>query len=119
MDSRGLAHEHYDKLHIFICMIVAIVVITVCLIRRETLFTMALWTSVAIVLFWFLGNMVRYYIITQVFPPPPEEEFVFDESMLDEMGEEGMEEMAEAAADGTPAPKPPPLPKPEDFMSRE
>ena len=119
MDNRGLAHEQYDKLHIFICMIVAIIMIAICLIRQETLFSMALWTSIAILIFWFLGNMVRYYIVTQVFPPPPIDDFVFDESMLmDEDAEDALEEI-EGEGDDTTAPSPPPMPKPEDFMSRE
>jgi len=111
MDNRGFAHENYDKFHIFVCFIAAIAVIAACLIRGDTLFVMALLTSIAIIVFWFLGNLLRYYIVTQIFPPPVVEEFVYDESMFDEMeleelgGDTAAEEvMADAPANPEPAP---------------
>jgi len=114
MDSRGFAYENYDKFHIFVCFIVAITMISICLVRGETLFAMAMWTSIAIVVFWYIGNLGRYYIVTRIFPPPEEQEFVYDESMYDElMAEENPEEvMADAPAD-------PPAPAAHEYMSRE
>ncbi|MCL2203224.1 MAG: hypothetical protein FWB88_04735 [Defluviitaleaceae bacterium] len=109
-----MAHERYDKLHIFICMIVAVVIITVCLIRQESLFIMAMWTSIAIVFFWFLGNLVRYYIITRIFPPPEIEEINYDELLMDDMLEELPEEVMADAPANVPA-----SPRSHDYMSSE
>jgi hypothetical protein len=65
--------QRFDKFHLLTCIIAAASVTLACIIRRESLFTMALWASVAIMVFYVLGNLVRYYFVTRVFPPPEAE----------------------------------------------
>jgi len=90
-------HDRFSKIQLLISVLAGLPVVIICLVRGETLFTMALWTSVAIIIFWLLGNIARYYLQTQVFPPPPEDYYP-DEMYGDEVGEEGMDEFAEAPA---------------------
>ena len=54
-----------------------------------TLFSMALWVSSAIVLFYFLGLIARSFLISQVFVPEEEYDFSQDEEYLAFM--EGLE----------------------------
>jgi len=65
-----ITHEQFAKFHVPVSIAAALAVVIICLIRRESLFIMASFTSIAIVVFWVLGNVVRYYLQTSVFPPP-------------------------------------------------
>jgi flagellar biosynthesis/type III secretory pathway M-ring protein FliF/YscJ len=115
MDTYKHLDERYNKIHLMVCIVAAAAVITACIIRGENLFTMALLASVAIVVFYVLGNLVRYYIVTRVFPPPPEEEEATGEESPADSGEENPdEETAGASA----APEPP-APGAHDYLSRE
>lgn len=92
--KQNLAQPRFAKFHLPIIIVAAITVVVISLIRGEHLFSMALWTSVAIVVFWLLGNIVRYYMYTSVFPeyapddepednsePPDEEEEPSEEAV--------------------------------------
>jgi hypothetical protein len=114
-EIKPVARERLDKMHLPITITAAASVIAVCLILGETLFRMALWTSIAIILFWVLGNLVRYYVTTTVLPPPPPPEAEpTDEDITDEMlGENPEEVMSDSPAN------PPVPPRAHDYMSRE
>ena len=62
--------ERLDKIHLMICITAAAAVTLACLIHDVSLFDMALWVSVAIMLFFVLGQVARHYLATQVFPAP-------------------------------------------------
>ena len=117
MDNNYFVDERYNKMHVFICIIAAASVVIICLILQETLFRMAFWASVAIATFYVVGNLVRYYLVTYILPPPPETVLEEDEFMMDEMGEEEMEN-TETMADA-PANPESTRPKAADYMSRE
>jgi hypothetical protein len=90
----NLAQARFAKFHLPVIIRAAITVVVICIVREENLFTMALWTSTAIVVFWLLGNIVRYYLYTTVFPEyeadiEPEE--FFEETDEDEQSEEAQE----------------------------
>jgi hypothetical protein len=91
----------YEKIHLPITIAAAALVVAVCLILGETLFTTALLASISIIMFYVLGNLVRYYIITRVFPPPPKED-ALDDDLYDEMNAENPDEMMTAGM-GKPA----------------
>jgi hypothetical protein len=48
----------------------------------HTLFSMALWVSSGLVLFYCIGFFARAYLIQNVFVPPPEYDFSQDEEYL-------------------------------------
>jgi len=91
-----LTHEQFAKFHVPVSIAAALAVVVICLIRRESLFVMASFTSIAIVTFWVLGNIVRYYLQTRAFPPPVVEEVVDSEEEIPE--EDSMEEAPEETA---------------------
>jgi hypothetical protein len=99
-----------DKLHILVCITAAASVTLACILRGESLFTMALLSSAAIILFWFLGNLTRYYLVTRVFPPPSEEA-IKDEANADP-ATDGDAALANTQTKAE-------LPAGDDYMSRE
>ena len=77
--------ERLNKVHLIICTIAAsIIAIGFIAVHvydvTHGLFTMAMWVSISIVLFYFIGHMVRAFLITRVFT---EEEKEADEEVLD------------------------------------
>jgi len=117
MENKNLVDERYEKLHVFICIVAAAIIVVVCLVMRETLFRMAFWTSITIVTFYVVGNLVRYYLVTYIFPPPPETVLEEDEFMMEMMdGEDNTETMADAPANPEQSAT---RPKAADYMSRE
>ena len=113
-ELKPVARERLDKMHLPITITAAASVVVVCLIIGESLYRMALWTSVAIVVFWRLGNLVRYYVTTRVLPPPVVEEENADNEMNDEMQGDNPDEVMASAPANPPAP-----PRAHDYMSRE
>lgn len=71
--------ERLNKVHLIICTIAA-VIIAIGFIAVHVydvthgLFTMAMWVSISIVLFYFIGHMVRAFLINRVFTVPEEDE---------------------------------------------
>ena len=71
--------ERLNKVHLVISTIAATVVaigFIVIHVYDEThgLLLMAMWVSIAIILFYFIGHMARAFLITKVFVMPDEEE---------------------------------------------
>lgn len=72
-----------NRVHLLICVFAGLVVTGgfvwhIFFEMPRTLFTMAFWISAALVLFYFVGHIVRSYLLAHVFLPP-EEEFNFEE----------------------------------------
>jgi uncharacterized protein YybS (DUF2232 family) len=71
-------NEYFNRIHLLISTLAALVVTAVCVIRQENLYWMAMWVSATIAMFYVIGLFTRSYIITRIFPPPlamePEEE---------------------------------------------
>jgi len=67
-----------------ICITAAAAVTLACLIHDVSLFDMALWVSVAIMLFFVLGQVARHYLMTHIFPPPAPENEVPEEEAISE-----------------------------------
>ena len=76
-----------NKIHLIICILAALSITIGFIIRMVVgvpfgLFTMAFLVSCTIVVFYCLGHIARSFLISQVFPPPPEGEL---ELLADEM----------------------------------
>lgn len=105
----------FEKLPAFISATAAIVVLITCIIAQATLHLMAVWVSVSIVLFYFIGEFVRFFVTTKIFPQQEnfgdgfdfeiEAEYI-DESGSEEVGDveehelEYQEEYPETSEDG-------------------
>ena len=77
--------ERLNKVHLIICTIAAsIIAIGFIAVHvydvTHGLFTMAMWVSISIVLFYFIGHMVRAFLINRVFAEDETE--VVDEEIL-------------------------------------
>ena len=85
--------ERLNKIHLIICTIAA-TIIAIGFIAVHVydfshgLFTMAMWVSITIVLFYFIGHLVRAFLINQVF------ELAVDDTPPD------LEESGETEGDG-------------------
>ena len=80
-----------NKMHLIICIIAALTITAGFVIHSLLgspfgLFTMALWVSLVIVCFYFLGHIARHILISRVFMEQEEEEL--DEVTEDEFEEE-------------------------------
>ena len=78
-----------EKLHLYVCIIAAIVMSVVCILIGAPLYQMAAWVSLTIVVFYVIGQFVRYFLVTNVFPP---QEVLMEE--LEEQAEEAEDEEA-------------------------
>ncbi|MCL1844016.1 MAG: hypothetical protein FWF79_09400 [Defluviitaleaceae bacterium] len=72
-----------NRVHLLICIFAALVLTAgfvwhIFFSMPYSLFTMALWVSSAIVLFWCIGHFIRSFLIKEVFVPL-EEEYNFDD----------------------------------------
>ena len=70
--------ERLNKAHLIISLIAAIVVAIGFIVIHvydvtHGLLLMAMWVSIAIILFYFIGHLARALLITNVFPVPEEE----------------------------------------------
>ena len=79
--------ERLNKVHLVISSIAATVIaigFIVIHVHGEThgLLLFAMWVSVAIILFYFIGHLARAFLVTKVFPLP-------EESVCEELFEEG------------------------------
>jgi hypothetical protein len=64
-----------EKIHLYICAIAAIVALLACIAVGAEIYEMALIVSVTIGVFYIIGQCIRMFLITSVFPPePPAEE---------------------------------------------
>jgi len=117
MDNYKHLDERFNKIHLMVCIVAAASVIVACIIRGENLYTMALLASVAIIVFYFIGNMVRYYIVTRIFPAPPSED---EEAANGEASGEASEGNPDDESPETSAnPDSPASPRSHDYLSRE
>ena len=85
--------ERLNKAHLIICTIAAAVIAGGFVAQHvydvsHGLFTMAMWVSIAIVLFYFIGHIVRSFLISKVFVAADEnngqDENAVAEELLDE-----------------------------------
>jgi len=91
-----------NKSHLIICILAALVITAGFVIHHLMgspfgLFTMALWVSTIIVIFYFIGHIARHILISGVFVLP-EEELLEEENMEMEDSEEMPEGVMEYAA---------------------
>ena len=68
------SQKEFKKLPFYTSAAAAVVVLIACIIMRAHLFWMAIWVSLSIVLFFVIGEFIRFFIVTQVFPPEPEQD---------------------------------------------
>jgi hypothetical protein len=113
-EEKVFRDERFNKLHLLVCIVAAATVTAVCLIRGESIFTMALLASLAIIIFYVAGNLVRYYLVTRIFPPPPPEE-----EPGDEFADDTLSDNPDEAANETSAGSNVPNNRAHDYMSRE
>ena len=71
--------ERLNKVHLIISLIAAIVVAIGFIVihvygMTHGLLLMAMWVSIAIILFYFVGHLARAFLITKVFVIPDEDE---------------------------------------------
>jgi hypothetical protein len=90
--ERATSQLRFSKIQLLISILAGLPVVVLCLIMDTNLFFMATWTSIAIAVFWLLGNMVRFFLQTKVFPPPEivepnEDEESGNEEGADDMGD--------------------------------
>ena len=89
-----------NKSHLIICIVAALVITAGVVIHYLmgnpfTYFNMALWVSLIIVIFYFVGHIARHFLISSVFVLPEEE------GLLDgEMESEAEMEVTEEALEG-------------------
>ncbi|MCL2665113.1 MAG: hypothetical protein FWE82_05825 [Defluviitaleaceae bacterium] len=62
-----------EKLHIYICIVAALVATVVCIVYGFNLYEMSLRVSLVIVIFYIIGQAVRLFITYKVFPPATNE----------------------------------------------
>jgi hypothetical protein len=64
-----------EKIHLYICAVAAIVALLACIAIGAEIYEMALIVSVTIGVFYIIGQCIRMFLITSVFPPeqPAEE----------------------------------------------
>jgi hypothetical protein len=81
-DLGEAVEEYYNRIHLLLSVLAALIVTAICIIKQESLYWMAMWVSVSIISFYIFGLFVRGYIISRIFPPPkppePEEEPMID-----------------------------------------
>ncbi len=61
-----------EKIHIRICILAAAVVTAVSIINKVSLVKWAYWSIIAIVLFYVIGLVTKFYLQKNVFPKPEE-----------------------------------------------
>jgi hypothetical protein len=76
-----------DKLHIYLCIVAAFTVTVVCIVRNESLYRLAIWVILTVAVFYIVGQAIRMYISSYVFPKP-DEGTLGDESDTDQDGAE-------------------------------
>jgi len=57
-----------EKMHITVSIFAALVVTAVCIAMRASLYQMAVWVSVSIVIFYLIGQTMRIFLTYKVFP---------------------------------------------------
>ena len=88
----------YQKLPFILSAVSAMVVVLACIIAEVYGYMMAAWVSVTIVVFFIIGEFIRFFLVTKVFPPQEEDmealfddigtAIVFDDDIEDEGGED-------------------------------
>ena len=68
-----------EKLPHYISAIAAIIVLLACILIGAPLYWMAAWVSFAIALFYVIGQVLRYFLVSQLYPHPLEEEELHDD----------------------------------------
>ena len=77
-----------EKLPLYVSAGAAVIVLVACIISEATLYWMAAWVSLAIVLFYFIGHALRLFLLSYVFVSveiPIDEMEAYDESDEDKL----------------------------------
>ena len=80
--------KQLEKLSLFVSAIAATVVLIACIVIGAQLYIMAAWVSLTIALFYVIGELIRFFLVTRVFPPENEEDFEGEEEEEEEEEEE-------------------------------
>ena len=88
-----------EKMHLYITVAAALTMTVNGIVSGVTFFQMAVWVSLTIVAFYTIGQLVRYYINTKVFPPQDYAETYGGELPEGELSEEITELEGEAEAE--------------------
>ncbi len=84
---KKLRKTRFQQLHLIITILVALIITAICLYMRTELFTLAVWVSSAIVIFYTLGQVIRLYLAYVLKPAPADdEEILVGEEISDEPG---------------------------------
>lgn len=59
--------EKLEKLHLYLCVIAALIVTVISIVRHESLYRMSIWLSVTIIVFYGLGQIIRLFLTNRVF----------------------------------------------------
>lgn len=78
-----------ERLSFLISAAAAIVVLVACIVIGATLIWMALWVSITLFAFYIIGEVVRYVLVSSLYPPELEED-----EFLGEMFDDGEEEIS-------------------------
>lgn len=74
-----MTNHPLEKFHLYLSAAAAVVVLLACIAIGAELHWMAFYVSVTIVSFYVIGQFLRYFLMTKVFPPqeetPGDEEF--------------------------------------------
>jgi len=89
-----------EKLPLYVSAAAASIVLLACIAIGAALYWMAIWVSVTIALFYVIGEFVRFFLTTKVFPP--EDEPVEMETLIEDYGEEEFDEAVETEPESAP-----------------
>ena len=98
--------ERLDKIHLVISTIAAAVIAIGFIVihvygATHGLLIFAMWVSLVIILFYFIGHLARAFLITKVFPTPDEESELEELYKEIELGEEIMVSVDMEEPEGT------------------
>ena len=78
-----MANSRLDKLHIYLCIIAAFTATVVCIVTHESLYRMCVWITLSIIVFYILGQIMRFYIVNKIFPKAEEETETGEGTIMD------------------------------------
>ena len=90
----------YQKLPFIISAISAIVVVLACIVAGVAVYVMAAWVSATIFVFFIIGEFVRFFLVTKVFPPEDDVADLLDEIGIEVYDEENRVEDGEMEEEG-------------------
>ena len=81
--------KQLEKLSLYISASAAIVVLVACIVIGAQLYIAAAWVSITIALFYVIGEWIRFFLATKVFPQAEDEDEDEDEEKYEYEDESG------------------------------